>query len=465
MRKGWIRHLDFIIIDILSLLCVYLLFWRNTYKLEAGEAFAYREAGVTLLLIHLSVAFLTEAYEFIVRRGLYREFAAAIKQVWIVSLCFIVYVYFSEISKIPLGYILEISVCWLFVMYTLRIIWKKYLRYRYEKVRNTRQIIVATTRKKAEEMLPRLTEEALRGYRITGLAIVDEDMRGQVLKGIPVNAGREDFLDYIGKQVTDEVFLNISDDEEYEWHLINECLLMGVTVHIYMQQQYEKLPNKYAGEVFGYNVLTSSISRITFRQALLKRMMDIVGGLTGMIFTIIAGIIIGPVIYLKSPGPILFSQTRVGKGGRRFKLYKFRSMYMDAEERKKELLALNETNELMFKMKDDPRVIKGIGQFIRKTSIDEMPQFWNVLKGDMSLVGTRPPTEDEYARYKPYHKRRLSIKPGITGMWQISGRSDILDFDEVVRLDSEYIEHYSIEQDLKILVKTVLVVLSGKGTA
>ena len=138
-------------------------------------------------------------------------------------------------------------------------------------------------------------------------------------------------------------------------------------------------------------------------------------------------------------------------------------MYPDAEKRKKELMDKNEMSGLMFKMTGDPRITK-VGKFIRKTSLDELPQFFNVLKGDMSLVGTRPPTVDEYKQYETYHKRRLSTKPGITGMWQVSGRSDIEDFEEVVRLDLKYIDNWSLGLDIKIIFKTVMVVL-GKGGA
>ena len=143
-------------------------------------------------------------------------------------------------------------------------------------------------------------------------------------------------------------------------------------------------------------------------------------------------------------------------------MYKFRSMYMDAEERKKELMAQNKMQGNMFKMDNDPRITK-VGNFIRKTSIDELPQFWNVLKGDMSLVGTRPPTVDEFEKYESHHKRRLSMKPGITGKWQVSGRSDIQDFEEVVKLDCEYIDEWSPFLDIQILFKTVGVVLTHKG--
>jgi lipopolysaccharide/colanic/teichoic acid biosynthesis glycosyltransferase len=136
---------------------------------------------------------------------------------------------------------------------------------------------------------------------------------------------------------------------------------------------------------------------------------------------------------------------------------------MDAEDRKKELMKENEMDGLMFKMEDDPRVLPGIGEKIRRTSIDEFPQFINVLLGDMSLVGTRPPTVDEFKQYSPHHKMRLSFKPGITGLWQVSGRNNITDFEEVVALDNEYIKTWSIWSDIKILMKTVLVVFKKEG--
>lgn len=182
----------------------------------------------------------------------------------------------------------------------------------------------------------------------------------------------------------------------------------------------------------------------------------------GLAITGVVTIFLAPPLLIESPGPLVFSQVRVGKNGRRFKIYKFRSMYQDAEERKKELMAKNEMNGLMFKMQDDPRITK-VGKFIRKTSLDELPQFWNVLKGDMSLIGTRPPTMDEFEKYKGRYKRRLSLRPGITGMWQVSGRSDIKDFEDVLALDLEYIDNWSLGLDFKILFKTIGVVLFRKG--
>ena len=175
--------------------------------------------------------------------------------------------------------------------------------------------------------------------------------------------------------------------------------------------------------------------------------------------------------FLNSPGPIFFSQLRVGRNGRIFKIYKFRSMYPDAEKKKKELLDSNEMTGCMFKINNDPRIIgsgpdgtkHGIGWFIRKTSIDEFPQFWNVLKGEMSLVGTRPPTVDEWNKYEYHHRGRLAIKPGLTGLWQVSGRSNIKDFEEVVKLDVEYIEKWNLGLDIKIIFKTILNLFTGNG--
>nr|MCR5094033.1 sugar transferase [Lachnospiraceae bacterium] len=212
----------------------------------------------------------------------------------------------------------------------------------------------------------------------------------------------------------------------------------------------------------GYNVLTYSMERVSYKRLFIKRLIDILGGLVGLILTGILTLFIAPAIKLDSPGPVFFSQIRIGKNGRRFRIYKFRSMYRDAEERKKELEARNEMQGPIFKMENDPRITK-VGSFLRKTSLDEFPQFLNVFKGDMSLVGTRPPTEEEFAQYNEHYRRRLSMTPGLTGLWQISGRSDIPDFDEVVRLDLEYIDNWSLTEDFKILVRTVGVVLFGRG--
>ena len=278
---------------------------------------------------------------------------------------------------------------------------------------------------------------------------------------------------YVCQEWIDEVLVVVSEHLPYPNDLIDRLTETGVTVHLNLAKITNKTGKRqFVEKVGNYTVLTTSLNYASFGQLFLKRLMDICGGLAGCIFTGIITLFVGPAIYLASPGPIFFSQYRVGKNGRKFKIYKFRSMYMDAEERKKELMKQNRVSDgLMFKMENDPRVIgsekgpgKGIGNFIRKTSLDEFPQFFNVLKGDMSLVGTRPPTVDEWEKYELHHRARLAIKPGLTGMWQVSGRSEITDFEEVVKLDTKYISEWSFMLDIKILFKTVLIVLGQKGS-
>ncbi|MCU5122622.1 sugar transferase [Bacillus paranthracis] len=192
-----------------------------------------------------------------------------------------------------------------------------------------------------------------------------------------------------------------------------------------------------------------------------KRLMDIVGAICGLVFLSPIFIIIAIVIKLEDPkGPVLFKQIRVGKDGKEFGMYKFRSMVTDAEERLKDLLKYNEVSGAMFKMKEDPRVTK-IGKFIRKTSIDELPQLLNVLKGDMSLVGPRPPLPREVKQYTSYDKQRLLVTPGCTGLWQISGRSNT-GFKEMVDLDIFYIQRRNILFDIKIILRTLTVLIGSK---
>ena len=272
-----------------------------------------------------------------------------------------------------------------------------------------------------------------------------------------------DFYDFIKQQVIDEALLCLPDSRKSEINeLIQRLELMGIETHVAVET-YDH-PEKGIGRFGAYRVLTYSPRIFEPTELFVKRAMDVAGGFVGSVITVILSIVIVPAIRLESPGPAIFKQIRIGKNGRRFFIYKFRSMYSDAEERKKEMLKQNEMKGCMFKMKDDPRVTK-IGRFLRKSSLDEFPQFFNVLKGEMSLVGTRPPTEDEFLQYEEHHKRRLSLKPGITGLWQVSGRSDIHDFEEVVGLDLEYIDNWSVWLDVRLILQTIYVVLFRKGAS
>ena len=271
-------------------------------------------------------------------------------------------------------------------------------------------------------------------------------------------------LDYLKHHQFDLVIFSVNHiDRKKIEHLIEAVSEMGIDSLITIDSfAIETLETKL--EDFG----TTSVIRLSPRlftdgELLIKRLMDICGAIVGCLICILFGIVVAPLIFLEDPGPIIFKQKRVGRNGKYFYIYKFRSMYQNAEERLKDLQSQNEMQGFMFKMKNDPRITK-IGKILRKTSIDELPQFFNVLEGSMSLIGTRPPTVDEYNQYSAHHKRRISIKPGITGLWQVSGRSEITDFEEIVRLDCFYIDHWSIAADIKILLKTFGAVFTGKGS-
>jgi exopolysaccharide biosynthesis polyprenyl glycosylphosphotransferase len=194
---------------------------------------------------------------------------------------------------------------------------------------------------------------------------------------------------------------------------------------------------------------------------LVKRGIDVFFSLLVLVFTAPLIALISLTIKLDSPGPVLFRQDRVGKAGKPFTLYKFRSMMIGADEQKQLLRDLNEANGPIFKIKDDPRITR-VGRLLRRFSLDELPQFYNVLRGDMSIIGPRPPLPEEVAQYQPWHMRRLEIAPGITGLWQVSGRSE-LPFDEMALLDIYYVEQWSPALDFKILLRTIPTILFGDG--
>ena len=292
----------------------------------------------------------------------------------------------------------------------------------------------------------------------------DSSSKNPALESIKLKELSLSTLEYVKRHQVDLVIFSVNHlaRKKIE-HLIEAFSEMGIDSLITIDSfAIETLETKL--EDFGTtNVIRLSPRLFTDGELLLKRLMDIAGALVGCFICLIFGLIVAPLIFLEDPGPIIFKQKRVGRNGKFFYIYKFRSMYQDAEAKLQTLKDQNEMQGFMFKMKNDPRITK-IGKILRKTSIDELPQFFNVLEGSMSLIGTRPPTVDEYNQYSAHHKRRISIKPGITGLWQVSGRSEITDFEEIVRLDCFYIDHWSITSDIKILLKTFAAVFTGKGS-
>lgn len=396
-------------------------------------------------------------------RGYMVEFQSALKfnvtMGILVGLSIFLFRESESFSRLVFGYFIIIN---LLLSYGIRCLIKKVLREHFKSERVRINVMVITDNAHGESLLEELKKNQKYLYDITAVTIWDRIKGQDYVADIPVVADQNTVMDVAKTMAVDEVFLYLPDEKsKIIEKLIMDFETMGVVCHQNIGLDMGLKVNKI-GNFGGYLVATYSINEPDYQKLALKRLMDIAGGLIGMLFFLILYPFVGLAIKLESKGPVLFSQIRIGKNGRRFRIYKFRSMYIDAEEKKDELKQQNEMKGLMFKMKDDPRVT-GVGKFLRKTSIDEFPQFYNILKGDMSLVGTRPPTVEEFEQYTRYYRRRMCMTPGLTGMWQVSGRSDIQDFDDVVKHDLDYIDNWSLMLDIKILLQTVGVVLFGKG--
>ena len=465
-NNSWLKHIDFVILDILCLQLAFIL----AYEIRVAKGIPYlnplyENMAFVLVIFQLLVSFFGESFSGVLRRGFLIEMKCMIEHEICVMLLAVLYLFMSQQGVMySRGAFTIMCTLYFFIAYAARIGWKKVIRSRKFAEGEKRSILIITTDAEAANVVKALRGDSYGTYHLSGVALLDKNKTGSMIQRVPVVAGADDVTAYIHKNWVDEVFFALPEHVDIPKKIMKDCNRMGVVTHVQLAALNELGKNQVVEEIAGYMVLSSSINIVSSWQLLVKRLMDIAGGLVGCIFTGIIYIFIAPIMKVKSPGPVFFSQVRMGKNGKPFKIYKFRSMYMDAEERKKELMEKNNIKDgLMFKMDDDPRIIKGIGHFIRKTSLDEFPQFWNILKGDMSLVGTRPPTMDEWDKYELHHRRRLAIKPGLTGMWQVSGRSEITDFEEVVELDTKYIEQWSIGLDIKILFKTVTVVFTGSG--
>lgn len=475
--EGWLKHIDFILLDMLCLQFAFCI----SYIIR-GEGInpyyylVYRNMAIVLEMADLTAIFLLNSLHQVMQRKLYHEFSSTIKNCICVGMIALAYLFAVQEGSTYSRFTFAVTIL-LYFVFTLgvRLLWKHMMK-SSSWHRNYKSLLLVTTLSQAEEVVCQVQTESNGQFLIHGLVIVDYEAIGQKVSGVPVVADQESVPEYICQQWVDEVLIVLPNTVEYPVEMMEKIEETGVTVHFNLTGiENNDYRRQFVGNIASYTVLTTSLNSASAIQLMLKRLMDILGGLVGCVITGILFLFVAPAIYISSPGPIFFSQERIGRNGKRFKIYKFRSMYMDAEERKAELMKQNKMSDSkMFKLDEDPRIIgsrvlpdgtykKGIGNFIRDWSIDEFPQFFNVLKGDMALVGTRPPLVSEVEQYEIRHCTRLAVKPGITGMWQVSGRSGITDFDEVVKLDREYIENWSFGEDLKILWKTVGAVLKKDG--
>lgn len=475
-EQGWLKHLDFILLDILSLQLALML----AYGLRFDFAHIVYSDGNYAVLAGWMAAFsaLIAVMFNTMHDVLKRNWAAEVRQTLTQSLlvfgAVVVFLFSIKDSETFSRIVLWLTlILYAAFSYALRSAWKRWLLHRRKNDRRRVMLLIADTAS-VSDALEHFRSHPVEGISICGVVLVDRDAAGETVDGVSVSVNLADAAGHICREWIDEVFISVSDFGLTPYELIDKCREMGVTVHLNLVPLGGK--GKQAVEkIAGMSVITTSMNFAKPMQLVLKRLIDILGGLACSLAALVIIAVVGPMIKKASPGPILYKQERIGQNGRKFKMYKIRSMYMDADARKAELQQQNRVADgLMFKLDFDPRIIgneilpdgthkTGIGEFIRKRSLDEFPQGFNVLLGQMSLVGTRPPTVDEWERYELHHRARLSTKPGITGMWQVSGRSEITDFEEITRLDTEYISNWSIGLDFKILVKTFGAVLRHKG--
>jgi exopolysaccharide biosynthesis polyprenyl glycosylphosphotransferase len=353
-----------------------------------------------------------------------------------------------------------------FLIFTERICLKLVLGYIRRKGFNFRQLLIVGTKERAQEFIQLVENHADWGLRVIGvLQVASGDLKDNV-SGYKVMGRLEDLQDCCKRYPVDEVVFCLAKDqvvdiEEHLQHLEELGVTVRMVLDFYKVDRYRRDLSFFENSL---PILTFYAKTLDAQQLFLKRILDILGALIGLLGLLLLFPLVALGIKIESPGPVFYSQERVGESGRTFRIWKFRSMYMDADVHKSRLANQNEMKGAFFKMANDPRVTF-VGKFLRLTSLDELPQFWNVLKGEMSLVGTRPPTLEELDQYENWHRRRISIKPGITGLWQVSGRSEIEDFDDVVKLDLQYIDNWSLGLDTRILLKTIWVVLARKGSS
>lgn len=480
-------------IDMACIVISYMIasFLRYNSKADYGDKTLHYLVCVVILLVGTVYTFLADWDRDFLIRGWFQEFLFVIRFVATISFGTLFVVFFLKWYEI-LSRLVIINFVWIVIIltYAARVIFKEAYRKHLSSDKNVIKVVVVAEKSLIEETISNLINRSDSvGYKIVRAYAVDpaigtsseldgdsiackdeaiefdekDDGDSWYISDVHIHEGIHNLTERLLTDPFDEVFINTPNIPQNSMEkIILGFEEMGITTHYNLELPGISKAHTQFDEYLGYSVITYCMNRSSYKRLSIKRFMDIVGGLVGLVLTGIITLFLAPAIKLDSPGPIFFSQTRIGKNGRRFKIYKFRSMYIDAEERLKDLQDQNEMSGLMFKMENDPRITK-VGAFIRKTSLDEFPQFLNVLKGDMSLVGTRPPTESEFEQYNEHYRRRLSMTPGLTGLWQISGRSDIQDFDEVVKLDLQYIDNWSLTEDIKILLKTVYVVLFGKG--
>ncbi len=475
-RRSWIPRFAQITLDGLLLTLAFWLAYQLRYRWEIGgdvpavfvqpfSAFAGRTAlfvFVTLLILGL--------------RGLYRlpRWTSFIDEASIIAsgvttgmALVILYSFLSRFSPSRLIFIYA-WILGIVLLATQRLVGRWIRAWLWARERAVDRVIVIGSGPAARRIMQYLYNHPRLGYRILGYVDVEPPAAPLVL-GTERGVVQPPYLGTLDQAVS--LFRSVQVDEvivalppahhDRILEIVEQCRELDVAFSLVPDLFELALDRVQISEVAGLPLIGIKESRLQGWNWWIKRTMDIVISATVLVLAAPLMLLIAIAIKLDSPGPVLFRQVRIGKGGKPFVLYKFRSMVDGADKQQEALRRATGRSPLLFKLRDDPRVTR-VGRILRRTSLDELPQFWNVLKGEMSVVGPRPPVPEEVAEYQDWHLQRLLVTPGLTGLWQVNGRSD-LTFDEMVRLDLYYVENWSPWLDLKVMLRTVPVVLTGRG--
>lgn len=463
--EGWSKHWDFILLDTICLQIAYIIAYayRFGFNRFAYNGKAYREIGILLCVIGLFVAMFFNTMKQVLRRGVLAEFRMTLFQSAMVFAGAVVCLFSTKEAENVSRVVLYVTVgIYTFISFAIRLLYKYFLN-NYMFLGKRRNMLLVSDKEMAERMINRLNSHPEECININGLVLVDGDGSETGVGDIKVVSDIAGAPDYIMTQWIDEVYIAVGDHDHIPEDFISECEEMAVTIHQRLILKDEARGYQLIERIAKEPVITNSINIARTWELFIKRFIDIIAGFFMSLSALLVMLVVGARIKKESPGPLLLKHERIGQNGKKFKMYTLRIMYLDADKRLSEWKEKH-GDELMGLSKD-PRIIgnkeingeykTGIGVFIRKSSLQVLPKGFNVLLGQMSLVGTRAPSVREWEEYEHRHRARLACKPGITGLWQASGGISDMSFEEATELDTEYITNWTLGLDWKIVFKVL----------
>ena len=446
--RGWAKHLDFLIVDLICLqLALLLAYYMRHGILDIYTRSLYVNIAIVMTLLDMLIIIFFNILKNILKRNNITEMIKVIEKsllLMVVSTAYIFYAQKDDVSRLTLGFTCVFDAMFTYIVHCVM---KPIVRRRRKN--NKKSLIVITE----SEFIDSITENkkifGLDEYQSVVFAVLDKNMEGQKSKGWSIVASQNTVIDYVLRQWMDEALVILPREDVFSTSLVKDLAEMGLAVHVEISEYNSLKGYRKQFERMGENqVLTVSMNSINEYDWIAKRILDIIGGLVGCLITLILTIFLGPAIFIASPGPIFFKQKRVGRNGKVFNMYKFRSM-TDAKDKNGNLLS-------------DAERLPRFGQILRSTSLDEIPEFINVLKGDMSLIGPRPLLVEYLERYNDEQKRRHDVRPGITGWAQVNGRNAI-SWEQKFKYDVEYVDNVNFLLDMKIVFLTIKKIFIKEG--